>query len=176
MSFQFRSPWKISWRLENFWYDIDICSHVSSCLFRNSFSSYCMDWVVPPFTHSKAKSYSSCILVVLLHFLVIDRPTLHPPCPIWHRWWLYLFHRLLPLPWHSDHPWSTWWNRCEIKNQESNSTSWHPKTLLQAPDINLETKQQYILLRHSTRLSGVAKHGPSPTPSNAPSKYSITTV
>jgi hypothetical protein len=61
------------------------------------------------------------------------RPTLHPPHPIWHRWWLYLFHGLLPLPRHSDHPWSTRRDGREIKNQESNSTSWHPKTLLPAP-------------------------------------------
>jgi hypothetical protein len=38
ISFQFRSPWKISQRLENLWYDIDIHSHVSPCLFCNSFS------------------------------------------------------------------------------------------------------------------------------------------
>ncbi len=33
---EFRSPCKISLRLENLWYDIVTCSHVSSCLFRNS--------------------------------------------------------------------------------------------------------------------------------------------
>ncbi len=60
-------------------------------------------------------------------------PTLDPPHPIWCCWWLHLVHRLLPLPRYSDHPWSTWWDRHEIKNQESNSTSWHPKNLILAP-------------------------------------------
>ncbi len=38
ISFSFRSPWKILRRLENLWYDIVIRSHVSPCLFHNSFN------------------------------------------------------------------------------------------------------------------------------------------
>ncbi len=37
ISFWFWSPWKISLRLENLWYDIVRHSHVSSCLFHKSF-------------------------------------------------------------------------------------------------------------------------------------------
>jgi hypothetical protein len=63
LSFWCRSPWKISWRLENLWYGIVIHSHVSPCLFRISFN---IAWtglfhhlLIPKQNHTVLVSWSS---------------------------------------------------------------------------------------------------------------------
>ena len=64
ISFWFRSPWKISLRLENLWYDIITRSHVSPCLFRNSFS---IAWT-GSFHHLLIPKQNCTILVSWLFF------------------------------------------------------------------------------------------------------------
>ncbi len=76
MSFRFRSPWKISRRLENLWYDIDIRSHASSCLFRNSFS---IAWIAL-FHHLLIPRQNRTFLVSWLFFFAFSSSVVGSVC------------------------------------------------------------------------------------------------